>query len=125
MLAEEALVDLLGRERGRERQVAACEPLGEAEQVGRDALVLAREHPARAAEAGGHLVEDQEHAVAVAELADRAQVARRVNEHPGRALDERLHDHGRDLAAVLSQQARSISATSPGSAFSVSNRSGS
>ena len=45
--AEEALVDALGRERRGERQVAAGQALGEAEEVGRDVLLLAGEHRAR------------------------------------------------------------------------------
>ena len=53
---------------------------------------------AGAAEAGGHLVEDQQHAVPVAQVAHRAQVAGRVREHAGGALHERLHDHRRHLA---------------------------
>ena len=100
-LAEEPLVHALGGQRGRERQVAAGDALGEAEEVGRDAFVLAGEHPPRAAEAGGHLVEDQQHAVAVAELADLAQVALGMDQDAGGALHERLHDHGGDLALVL------------------------
>ena len=36
--------NLVGRQRGGHRQVAAGEPLGQAEQIGRDVLVLAGEH---------------------------------------------------------------------------------
>src|SRR5204862_4367263 len=72
-LAEKALVDLLRRQGGGQRQVAAGDALGQAEQVGRDVLLLAGEHRAGAAEAGGHLVEDEQDVVAVAELADAAQ----------------------------------------------------
>ena len=38
-----------------------------------------------------------------------AQVARRVHEHPGRALHERLHDHRRHLAARTARAAASMS----------------
>ena len=65
----------------------------------------------------------EQHVVAVAQLAHPAQVALRVHQHPGRALHERLHDHGGDLAVVLRQQ-RSMRDASPGSAWSVSNSSG-
>jgi hypothetical protein len=67
--------------------------------------VLAGEHPASAAEAGGHLVEDQQDSVPVAQLPHVAQVALRMNQHPGGSLHERLQDHGGHLVAVLGQQA--------------------
>ena len=114
--AEEGLVDALGGERRRERQVAAGQALGEAEQVGRDALLLAGEHRAGAAEAGRDLVADQQHAVRVAELAHGAQVAGRVDEHPGGALDERLDDHRGDLLLVRGEDRARGRPASPGSA---------
>ena len=100
MLAEEALVDALGGQRRRERHVAAGQALAEAEEVGSDALLLAREHRPRSPEARRDLVADQQRAVAVAGLAHRAQIAGRLDAHPRRALDERLDDHGGDLLAV-------------------------
>ncbi len=103
--AEEALVHALARQRRGEREVAAGDALGERHEVGRDALLLAGEHRARPSEARGHLVADQEHAVAVAELAHRPQVALGVDEDPGGALHERLDDHGGELVAVLHHQA--------------------
>ena len=60
--AEEALVDPLGRQGRGQRHVAAGQPLGEAEEVRRDPLLLAGEHRPGAAEAGRHLVADQQHA---------------------------------------------------------------
>jgi hypothetical protein len=84
----------LGGQRGGERQVAPGE-VGEAQEVGRHALPLAGEHRAGAPEADGDLVADEQHTVAIAQLAHRAQVAGRVGEHPGRALHERLDDHRR------------------------------
>ena len=45
------------------RQVAAGQRLAEAQDVRRDARVLAGEEPPGAAEAGGDLVGDQEHVV--------------------------------------------------------------
>ena len=49
----------------------------------------------------------------VAELADRAQVAGRLDQDPGRALDQRLDDHRRDLVAVGGEQRARASAASP------------
>ena len=45
--AEESVVDALGRQRRGEREVAAGQALADAQQVGRDALVLAGEHASR------------------------------------------------------------------------------
>ena len=46
--------------------------------------------------------------MAVAELAHRAQVAGRLDEDPGRALDQRLDDHRRDLLAVGGEDALEV-----------------
>ena len=46
--------------------------------------------------------------MAVAELADRAQVAGRLDEDPGRALDQRLDDHRRDFLAVGGEDALEV-----------------
>jgi hypothetical protein len=65
-LAEERVEDLLRGQRRRQRQVAAADAFGDAHQVGRDGLVVAREHFAGPAEADGHFVGDEEDVVAVA-----------------------------------------------------------
>ena len=62
--------------------------------------MLAGEPPSGAAEAGHHLVENEQDAVAVAHLADRAQVAVRRHDDPVRARD-RLEDDGGDGFRVL------------------------
>ena len=82
-------------------QVAAGDALAEAEQVGDDVFVVAGKHTARAAEAGGDLVGDQQHVELVAQLADAGEIARRVDDHPGRAHDQRFYADGRDRVAVL------------------------
>ena len=124
VLAEEALVDALGGERRRQRQVAAGDALGQAHEVGRDVLVLAREHPARAAEAGGHLVADQQHAVPVAQRrARRAGSPRGARGCPPRPAPAARRSPPRPRP-VLGQQRAPCRSASPGSACSVSNRSG-
>src|SRR5207253_1187121 len=55
--AEKRGENLLARERRGQRQVAAGQPLGEAEKIGRHALVGADEHRAEPAERDEHLVE--------------------------------------------------------------------
>ena len=70
-----AVDDLAARDHGAERDVARVDPLGDGDDVGHDVPVLAGEPPAGAPEAGHHLVEDQQDAVAVADLPHRLQVA--------------------------------------------------
>ena len=105
VLAGEAGVHALGRQRGGERQVAAGQPLAEAEEVRGDALLLAGEHRPGAPEPGCDLVADQQHVVDVAQLAHPAQEAGRLNADSRRALDQRLDDHRGDLLAVQLEQA--------------------
>src|SRR5213593_808231 len=62
--AEERPVDTLGRQRGGKGQIAAGHPLADRHEVRLHALVLAGEHPTRAAEAGGHFISDQQHPIA-------------------------------------------------------------
>ncbi len=71
-----ALGRLGGGEAGAERE-AAAERLREPHDVGSDAAALIGEQLAGAADAGLHLVEDQEQPVIVAELAQHAQELRR------------------------------------------------
>ena len=122
--AEEAVVDALGGQGRRQRQVAARQALAEAEEVGRDPLLLAGEHRPGAAETGRDLVADQKHAVAVAELAHRAQVARRLDADPGGALDQRLDDHRGDLLAVLGRERPRARRRPPAATRWASNSSG-
>ena len=82
-----------GREAGAERK-AAAEPLGQRHDVGRDAGPLVGEQLAGAAHAGLHLVEDQQQAVLVAELAQRAEERRRDDAHAALALDRLDQDGG-------------------------------
>ena len=92
MAPDEGVPNPFGRERGRHRQVAPREALGETEKVGGYALLLAREHRAGASEAGGHLVEDQQHVVPPREIGHAPQEAGRMHVDAGSRLHERLHD---------------------------------
>ena len=63
--------------RDRADRHAAAEALGERHHVGRDVVVLVTEPRAGAADAGLHLVEDQDRAGVVAQPAQAGEVARR------------------------------------------------
>jgi hypothetical protein len=66
---EEAVMHAFGGQRRRERQVTASQSLAQAEEVGRNALLLAGEHRPGAPEPGRDLVADQEDVVPIAQLA--------------------------------------------------------
>ena len=91
----------------RERRVAAAQPLGDAEHVGRHAERLGGEHLAGAADAGDDLVEDQQDVVPVADLAqDRQVLLGRVDDAAGVA-DRLDHDRGhRGRVLHLDRRAR-------------------
>ena len=72
---------------------ALTERLGEREDVGHDAVALAREHGARATEARLRLVEDEQHAARLAVPAARTHDVRKEAHLPADAR-ERL-DKGR------------------------------
>src|SRR5438128_3530895 len=76
---------------------AAAEPLRREQHVGLDPLVLARPHLAGPPHAALHLVAHQQDAVAVAQLAQRLQVARRRHHVPALALDRLHEDRGHAL----------------------------
>ena len=86
--------DLAAGDKGGHRQHPAAERLAQDQAVGTDALVLEGEPRAGAAQAGLHLVEDQQHAVCVADAAQGGEPARRRHDDAGLALD-RLDKHGR------------------------------
>ncbi len=88
----EGLDDLALRQHRADRLVAAAQPLGDREEIGRHAFLLARVQRAGAAHAAHHLVEDQQDAVARAELAHAAQVARHRHQGARCGADHRLGD---------------------------------
>ena len=71
---------LLAHDHGSEGHGAAADALGQGHDVGHHVPVLAGEPAPGAPEAGEDLVEDEQDAVAVADLPDRGEVARRRDE---------------------------------------------
>ena len=92
----EGLEHLLAHENGPDRREAAAEPLGDGHQVGRDAFLLAGMQRARAAHAAHHLVQDQQDAVAVADLAHALEVAFDRGNASGRRAPDRFGHEGHD-----------------------------
>src|SRR5438094_984523 len=87
--------DDVARDHAAQRE-AAADPLADGHDVGDHALVLGPPHRARAAEAGDHLVGDEQRAVLAGDGLDRGQEAGRGDDVAGGALD-RLDDDGGDL----------------------------
>ena len=103
LVVPEGAVDRVGGQHGRQRQHAAGQALGQAQEVRPDAGLLVREQRAGAAEADRDLVEHQMHPPAVAQLAHPAQVDRIVHRHAGGALHQRLQDDRGRLRVVRLQ----------------------
>ena len=102
VLAQEPFVDLSGRYRGRQREVAAADPLAQADDVGPEvgAGPLRGEQLPGAPEASGHLVADQQHAVLPTGSAHPGQIARVSDQDARGPLDQRLDDHGRQRVGI-------------------------
>jgi hypothetical protein len=87
VLVADPVGDVLPEDHRRQRDIARVDALGDDEDVRHDVPVLAGEPFAGAAEAGDHLVADEENSVAVADLADRLEVAIGGNDDPVRPDD--------------------------------------
>ncbi len=62
------------------------------------------EQCARATEPGGDLIGDQQHVVLITQLTDTFHEARRLADHPGGALHDRLDHHGGGLIGLTLQE---------------------
>ena len=87
--------DLAAREHRADRLIAAAQSLGDRLDVGRDALLLPGVQRAGAAHAAHHLVENQQRAVAVADVAHGAEITLRRRHAAGGGADHRLGDERR------------------------------
>ena len=70
----ECLANVVANRHRRERGIAAADALAQDHEVGHDAVVLDAEVAAGPTEARDDLVDDQQHAVAIADLADLREV---------------------------------------------------
>src|SRR5262249_10254069 len=83
-----------------DRRVAATEAFCERHQIGAHALLLAGMQRARAAHAAHHLVENEEHAVAVADNARAPKITRHRGDRAQGGADDRFGDEGDDVLAA-------------------------
>ena len=79
-----------------DRLVAAAETLRHHLQVRRDAFLFPGMHRAGAAHAAHHLIEDQQRAVAVADLAHALEIAGQRGDAAGGGADDGFGDEGDD-----------------------------
>ena len=98
----EDVVDLLLGEDGAHRDHARGDALGDGHHVRRHAEIVGPEIRAEPAEAGDDLVEDQEHAVFVADRPQALEVALGRDQDAGRA-GYRLDDDGGDGRGIVEQ----------------------
>ena len=84
------LSDALRRYNGGEGHIASRECLAEGHNVGQDARMLHRKHTPRTSEACGYLVEDEQHAVLIAQLTRLYEVVGVVEVHTSSSLHDRL-----------------------------------
>jgi TetR/AcrR family transcriptional regulator len=96
----EGVVDRALHEDGAHRHDAVGDALRRHHDVGHDVEVIRREGRAEPAEARDDLVEDEQDAVLVADLAQPLEVALRRHEHAGRAR-HRLDDEGGDGRGIV------------------------
>ena len=102
VVAMKRLLDLLAHSRGTKRDVGRVDALGEDHEVRLDAPGTGAEHGAGPAEAGDDLVGDQEHAVAVADLAHQRPEGVGRHDHAAACLD-RFGDEGGHRVGALEQ----------------------
>ena len=98
----ERLVDGVAHEHPTERHGTGVHALREDQEVGSDSVVVDAEPAPGTAEAGEHLVRDEDDPVLGAQLADPAQVAGRRHDHP-RAAGHGFQDQARDRRRTLEQ----------------------
>ncbi|MNC34869.1 hypothetical protein D3C75_833260 [compost metagenome] len=76
----DGVADFLAHQGRADRLIASTEPLGNGDQVRGNSLLLCGEQCAGAAHTTHDLVEDQQNAVAVANLANALEIARHRND---------------------------------------------
>ena len=88
--------DAARHEQAADRLVTRAQPFGDDHEIGRDAFLLARVQRAGASHAAHDFVEDEQHAVLVADLADALEIAGAGLDRAERRADDRLGDERAD-----------------------------
>src|SRR6266536_1366047 len=102
-----------------DRRIAPAETLGDRHQIRSDPFVLASMQLPRAAHAAHHLIENEQNAVAVADLTHASEIARRRRDRAQAGADDRLGDERDDpVGAELGD----LGVQLPGQAFAIGLR---
>src|SRR5216684_6884275 len=102
-----------------DRRVAPAETLGDRYQIRSDLFLLASMQRPGAAHAAHHLVENEQNAVAVADLTHALEIAGRRRHCAQAGADDRLGDERDDMVGA---ELRDFVVQLPGQAFAVSSR---
>src|SRR5204863_8308199 len=98
--AQEFAERAIAHGRRRHREIPRGDALAQTEQVRTQTALLRREERARAAEAGGDLVANEQDAMGTTCFAEAGEAVDVRELHAGRALHEWFDDDGRDLSGV-------------------------
>ena len=100
------LDDTAADQNAADRLIAAAQTLGDDLNVRRDALLLPGVHRAGAAHAAHHLVQDQQRAVPVADLAHAPEIAGKRRDAAGRRADHGLGEKRDDRVGAETLELR-------------------
>src|SRR5574343_1386715 len=99
----ESLINGIGTEDDGERQVAAGDAFGQAEQIRPYSSLLMCKKAAGATKANGNFVADQMRLIGVAQRPHPLEILRVIHGHARGALDEGFQNNGGDAAVTRNQ----------------------
>ena len=94
------VADLAAHEHAGQRAVARRQSFPEGHQVGDDVVVIRSEEGSGSPCASHHFIGDQQHLMGLAGIGNTPEVADRWCDRAARCTDDRLDDHGGDLAGL-------------------------
>ena len=100
------IVHLSAAQHRPDRLVACAQTLGDCQDIGRDPLLRTREQMPGSSHAAHHFVEDQEHAILVAYLADALEISLDRGHGAERGADDRLRDEGHHAVRAQAKDLR-------------------
>ena len=90
-------IDIAAAQHRADRLIPGAKPLGDGQDVGAHVIRLAGKQMPGPAHAAHHLVKDQQHAMAVADLADTREITRQCRHRAKRRAHHRLGDKGHHI----------------------------
>ena len=96
-------MNAIRRKRCCQREKSAGQPFGDAHQIGNYGGSLAGKHAARSSKAGKNFVCDQQYIVSSGQAADSGKKFFGMNDHPARALQQRLDNNSGNFVAAFGE----------------------